>query len=383
MTFVYKSICLMVLAALASGCANHEARDKLGIADPSARESGWATPQTAEAGALDRKKMLATNREQGAAQDPGVAREALTADTWMQQHGPYMKNRSAGLDGLQQRMKPLAARNDYYSAKAQCWIDAGREEQAARNGWGFVEEAMSRADTLITGMELNARSLPAGNPAMRTSTTVRPDLWRRINGFKIDPRMPYCPPAQKRVACQEVRLMHAGHDAWARNYDAAQKKAEAVEAQLVLGGKELENCSVPQATKPAPPPPPMVVLPPVINLDADALFAFDRSDRKGMMPEGAKRLDHLAAALKQVNAVKSVTIVGHTDRFGDARYNEQLSLKRAQTVMAYLRANGVTVPMTASGKGSAAPVVSCPGPQTNATIKCLQPNRRVEIRVAQ
>ncbi|MFA9439160.1 OmpA family protein, partial [Uliginosibacterium sp. sgz301328] len=201
-----------------------------------------------------------------------------------------------------------------------------------------------------------------------------------LDRMKADPRFQNCPPAQKRIACQEVNLMWAGHNAWARAFETAQKKVAGVEGQMALAQADLESCKSPD--KPVPPPPPQV-LPPVINLGADALFKFDKSGAADMLPEGRAKLDALADTLQKVKTVKALSIVGHTDRLGTDAYNAALSQRRADTVMAYLKAHGVTQPMRAQGVGSGAPLVQCPGPASNAVKACLQPNRRVEIRVEQ
>lgn len=374
----YRLMTLAVMTALAAGCANHDVRDKLMIQDPTVADTPLA-PQSTQAGALNRNKLI-----ERAGQTPEQGNSGATDDPWMNTYGRFMYSRSDGLDGLQLRMDKLGDKAaNYDGAKAQCWIDAGRAEQSERNGWGFVEEAMGEADRLSTGLAEGRRWM--GNSTLRTSVTVRPDLWASLDKTKADPRFPHCPPAQRRVACQEVNLMWAGHNAWARSFESAQKKVANVEGQMQLAQADLAACAVP--AQPAPLTPVVQtaprVLPPVINLGADTLFKFDKADAADMLPEGRAKLDVLAETLQKVQTVKSLTIVGHTDRLGTVPYNAKLSQRRADTVMAYLRARGVTQPMGAQGVGSGSPLVQCPGPAGNAVKACLQPNRRVEIRVEQ
>ncbi|MGC3964004.1 MAG: OmpA family protein [Rhodocyclaceae bacterium] len=366
----YRLMTLAVASAVAAGCASHSARDRLDIQNPAAREAGALTAQSIDSGALPRQSM-----RYRAGEAPQTA-PTDSQDVWMAQYGRYMYDRSAGLDRLQQQLKAQgAAAEGYDGAKAQCWIDAGRSEQAQHNGWGFVEEAMGEADRLTTGIAQGKRWM--GNNPLRTSVTVRPDLWAKIGAMHADKRMPHCPPAQKRVACQEVSLMWAGHDAWARDYDAAEEKVNAVAEAMQMAQGELAQCH-----EPVPPvAPPKAQPAPVIDISADALFRFDRGGREDMLPAGKAQLDELARTIAQVPSVKALSIVGHTDRLGDAAYNARLSRQRADTVKAYLQDQGVAVPMYTSGAGSAEPVVNCPGTKTAATISCLQPNRRVEIRI--
>jgi OmpA-OmpF porin, OOP family len=113
-------------------------------------------------------------------------------------------------------------------------------------------------------------------------------------------------------------------------------------------------------------------------LSADALFAFDRAE---LSPAGHATLDDLAAKLRgQSDKLRSVRIVGYTDRLGGEAYNQTLSQRRAQTVKDYLVARGVPSDrVTAEGMGKADPMKDCQeGPRVQL-IACLAPNRRVEI----
>jgi OOP family OmpA-OmpF porin len=79
--------------------------------------------------------------------------------------------------------------------------------------------------------------------------------------------------------------------------------------------------------------------------------------------------------------IQSVTIVGYTDRIGSKAYNQKLSEERANSVKAYLQGKGISSSrLTAVGKGENDPVVECHDEKKRpALIKCLEPNRRVEI----
>lgn len=84
-------------------------------------------------------------------------------------------------------------------------------------------------------------------------------------------------------------------------------------------------------------------------------------------------LDEIALALSAV-AQTRVTVTGHTDSIGAARYNQSLSEARAKAVVAYLAGKGVDAGrMAAEGRGSAEPVGD------NATAKGRAANRRVEL----
>lgn len=112
------------------------------------------------------------------------------------------------------------------------------------------------------------------------------------------------------------------------------------------------------------------------TLSARELFEFDRSDLRLPQP----KLDEIADALKQNPQIHHVTITGHTDRLGTEEYNQKLSERRAQTVKQYLVSKGVEPRRLESvGRGESQPVVDCKDKGQPALVKCLEPNRRVEV----
>ncbi|MBB4225172.1 OmpA family protein [Variovorax guangxiensis] len=147
-----------------------------------------------------------------------------------------------------------------------------------------------------------------------------------------------------------------------------------------------QSCApAPVATPaPAPVPAPPVPVTQRVTLSADALFAFDRSSATDMLPKGRSELDALARALQSRELqVQSLTITGHTDRLGSEAYNEQLALRRANTVRDYLKGAGIGVPMEVRSMGEREPVTrDCVGTQrTSLLIACLQPDRRVVVDI--
>jgi OOP family OmpA-OmpF porin len=128
---------------------------------------------------------------------------------------------------------------------------------------------------------------------------------------------------------------------------------------------------------PVAPPPPAPKFEKV-TMAANELFAFDSAT---LAPEQPK-LDDMANLLNNDTSVNNVVIVGHTDRLGSDKYNQKLSERRAEAVKAYLVSKGVSASrLTAQGKGKTQPVVQCNDKKQKRAdlIKCLEPNRRVEI----
>jgi outer membrane protein OmpA-like peptidoglycan-associated protein len=109
-----------------------------------------------------------------------------------------------------------------------------------------------------------------------------------------------------------------------------------------------------------------------VTFASGVLFDFD-SDR--VRSDAAINLNELANSLQKFPN-SDILIVGHTDSRGDDAYNMNLSLRRANSALAYLQTRGVPASrIRTSGRGEAEPVAS------NATEAGMQQNRRVEIAI--
>ncbi len=140
----------------------------------------------------------------------------------------------------------------------------------------------------------------------------------------------------------------------------------------------IEECDPDLMKKPARPAPAPAAKPrprPVadkVTLAADVLFDFDKSVIK---PEGRARLDDLVSKVGGIN-LEVVIAIGHTDSIGSDAYNQKLSVRRAESVKAYLVSKGVPANrIYTEGKGEKQPVAS------NKTKDGRAKNRRVEIEV--
>ncbi|HAX90952.1 MAG TPA: hypothetical protein DCY07_01925 [Rhodospirillaceae bacterium] len=122
---------------------------------------------------------------------------------------------------------------------------------------------------------------------------------------------------------------------------------------------------------------------PVISTETKSVFfVFDKAT---LTKDGKKALDALAADIKaKGNSVTAVRVAGYADRIGNATYNEKLSKKRADTVRKYLVSKGVVNAQVVETRwfGDSAPATDCPKKLSRAKlIKCLQPDRRVDVEV--
>ncbi|MQA22046.1 OmpA family protein [Rugamonas rivuli] len=139
----------------------------------------------------------------------------------------------------------------------------------------------------------------------------------------------------------------------------------------------------PRAMEPAPQPAPAVVPPPPpparfekVTMSATELFGFDSAKLNPNQP----KLDDIANVLNTNSSIDNVVISGYADRLGSDKYNQKLSERRAQSVKEYLVGKGVAANrLNAVGKGEANPIVQCNNKKRADLIKCLEPNRRVEV----
>jgi OmpA-OmpF porin, OOP family len=123
--------------------------------------------------------------------------------------------------------------------------------------------------------------------------------------------------------------------------------------------------------KPEPKPAPKPVAEKV-TFAADVLFDFDKSVIK---PEGKSKLDDLSSKVKGVS-LEVVIAIGHTDAIGSDAYNQGLSVRRAESVKAYLVSKGIEANrIYTEGKGEKQPVAD------NKTREGRAKNRRTEIEV--
>ncbi len=132
----------------------------------------------------------------------------------------------------------------------------------------------------------------------------------------------------------------------------------------------------------APAPAPVPITPPdKLTFSADALFDFDKAVLK---PNGKIALDEFVRGLEGIN-YDVIVAEGHADRIGSPEYNQKLSLRRAESVKAYLVSKGIPESrIFIEGKGETQPVTGsmCDGKSGQALRACLEPDRRVEVEVS-
>ncbi len=114
----------------------------------------------------------------------------------------------------------------------------------------------------------------------------------------------------------------------------------------------------------------------VIRLDGTTLFG---SAQDTLTPGGRKALDKVIKDNPTL-VMSRLLVTGHTDNMGKPDDNRKLSLRRAEAVRVYMISQDKNFRIQAGGLGETKPLVQCDEKKPRAElIRCLAPNRRVEI----
>lgn len=133
------------------------------------------------------------------------------------------------------------------------------------------------------------------------------------------------------------------------------------------------GCPLPQYPAAVKTPEPLPAEEVITLSDAgDVLFEFDKSD---LTPQAREQLSGLMDRLKSADVV-SIKVAGHTDSKGSDEYNQKLSERRANSVVAYLVSQGLAPgKLSSEGFGESQPVAD------NSSDEGRAQNRRVEIHI--
>jgi len=111
----------------------------------------------------------------------------------------------------------------------------------------------------------------------------------------------------------------------------------------------------------------------LLGLDSKLLFP---SDGSMLEQDQVRKLGEMSGALLRVG-IGGVSVEGHADSTGQATYNQQLSLRRAEAVKTALVAGGMREDaVQAVGWGDTRPI------ESNATAAGRKENRRVVVIVS-
>jgi OOP family OmpA-OmpF porin len=114
----------------------------------------------------------------------------------------------------------------------------------------------------------------------------------------------------------------------------------------------------------------------VIRLDGATLFG----SAEDVLTAGGKQALDKVVKDNPTLVLRKVKVTGHTDNMGKEDDNRKLSLRRAEAVRKYLVSRDTNFRIVTEGLGETKPLVKCDEKKPRAElIRCLAPNRRVEI----
>jgi len=216
----------------------------------------------------------------------------------------------------------------------------------------------------VVSVDAQAQGLsPNADRELWTTTTPQVQVWK--NGYGECWRSAFGPPPVSTAECDPNYRAPVAQVAPAPAPVAAPTPAPYVAPVIVA--------------QPAPAPQPVYQK---VTLDADTLFDFDKAV---LRPAGRETLDKFAKDIQGIDP-STIVAIGHTDRLGSDRYNQDLSERRVAAVKTHLVAAGIRADQVqTSGMGEKQPVTKpdeCAGPKNAKVIACLQPDRRVELEVS-
>jgi outer membrane protein OmpA-like peptidoglycan-associated protein len=138
----------------------------------------------------------------------------------------------------------------------------------------------------------------------------------------------------------------------------------------------------PPPPEPEPEPEPEPPKPKRVEVTAAAIVINEKIlfevDKAVIRPESFDLMNEITAVVLDNPRIKKISIEGHTDSDGSAKYNKKLSQRRADSVMSYLVEHGVDAErLVAVGFGKDKPIVE------NDTPENKEKNRRVEFLIVE
>ncbi|CAN5418690.1 hypothetical protein BH09PSE6_BH09PSE6_28020 [soil metagenome] len=264
---------------------------------------------------------------------------------------------------------------DYPLAKAQCWLDVSFHEYSRNDRSPFPDQALEQSVSLVAAMEAG-RTPGDETPLVNGAQRLRSDLWDRAAALH---RGDGARCAARMAACAEVELVHAGNEINQQGWRHAKPYVQIAEDLIAEASAAFDACPGAPVATVAPAAAPTLQV-------ANLLFAFDRFDAASIRPETRAEFDKLVATLRGLR-VTSARVVGHADRLnhtGNARYNDMLARRRAETVTNLLVAAGVDPAVIAiDSRGDDEPVVQCQGrfASLDEQEECLLANRRARLEL--
>ena len=348
-----------------SGTANSLATSESGATSPSGRAG---TADSAQAGATGADTNRSTGTDAGGA-DAAMQAEHQNAGQTTGSNA-LAENAAAGTTGAPGRgsdssrsgAQPAAGASDAHVATGQGRTGAAGDAQSGTAG--LSDGTARSADAAGTRSAADGARLRA-RPAAKSGTAAD-------GGAGLDQAA-----AAAANAGQGSSGASEGGAALSRERTSQDSQA-AKQEEVIIGMVETPGKKA-TPTETVIPQTLGGMLPLTLGLEGEGEFDFD----KAVLREQVRVvLDELAAKLKSAEYDR-LEIVGHTDRIGTDDYNQYLSERRAWAVARYLIQKGVpATKLAVEGRSMHEPVTAanaCAGLTREATIACLQDDRRVVI----
>ncbi|BDU15174.1 OmpA family protein [Lysobacter auxotrophicus] len=307
----------------------------------------------------------------GLAQAASLApqRERTTDEAIHADHATYQATQDR-IQALNDAGRPV---RDYALSKAQCWLDVSFHEYTRNDRSDFPQEALDESVKLIVAMEQGVSPILTDTPLVNRAARLREDLWKRLGAIHGTPGFA-C--AQQAVACGEVELVHAGNEFNQQQWRHAKPYIQIAEDMVSDAEAMARTCGNVEGAASSPAP---------MALTANVLFEFDRRALADVREHSLRTVDRALARVREENlTLTAVRLIGHADRMQGQGfdYNQALSRDRAETVKAYLIAQGVDTSRIAyEYRGDTEQVQACDGIRNREALReCLLPNRRVEVK---
>lgn len=289
------------------------------------------------------------------------------------------------IEQLQRRVDKLGfgplGPDNYTLCKARAWLDMALIEYHEQERTGIVQDAAEQAELLLDKLEADPAYVGLDTPQPYASERVRADLWDIADNLKRQGR-DGCLGCN--LAKLEVQLVWTGHDKWEAGWNHAEAFARIAENLAYEAQVDAGKCN-PAAKAEAPAAVGKTIIIRKYTLATEVLFDFDL----GMAKDATQRLDTMAKQLKTWKKVESIQLTGHADRLnesGSRHYNMKLSQRRVEFIKNCLVGKGIPARLIRTqAMGAHQPLVNCAKRSVRkdrgALVKCLQPNRRVEVVV--
>jgi outer membrane protein OmpA-like peptidoglycan-associated protein len=227
------------------------------------------------------------------------------------------------------------------------------DRERARADMRTLEAQSARADASVQRAQAAMALQQAGAAQLQTGVALQ----------QADAAARQAAAAKALAASSQAQAANSQAEAAAMQNQAAlaRSQAEAADARTAALQRELADLQAQKTDRGR-----------VVTL-GDVLFEFNRAEVK---PAAREQLGKLADFLKEFPERK-VLVEGYTDNVGSATYNDQLSVRRAESIRTQLGMLGVGADrMAAVGYGKEFPVTS------NNTDTDRAMNRRVEVIIS-